>query len=213
MPDTMPVDPLVARETDRLADELRRVVHRLALTRPTAAELAAAADAAREFADRLETLPVRRQPGVISEGGLDPGRYVGYSPVSGDANVLAPPLRLRVVGSGEDRHVAGTATFGPAYEGPPGHVHGGFLAAAFDELLGWAQLAPGFTGTLTVRYRRPTPLQRELTLHARLLRVEGRKRWASGTITLDGELMCEAEGLFLSPRDGDFARALGVPAS
>ena len=43
-------------------------------------------------------------------------------------------------------------TLGPVYEGPPGHVHGGLVAAMFDELLGFAQLSGGFTGTLTIRY-------------------------------------------------------------
>ena len=61
--------------------------------------------------------------------------------------------------------IKGTVTFGSAYEGPPGHVHGGYVAAAFDELLGMTQSLggmPGMTGTLTVRYRRPTPLRTEL---------------------------------------------------
>jgi len=210
MPPQTTAAPEIAIQTQRLADELRRVVHQLALTRPSAPELAAAADAASSFADRLEALPVRRTPGVVSEAALSPGKYAGYSPVHGEANVLAPPLRLRVVGAGHERRVEGSVTFGPAYEGPPGHVHGGYVAAAFDELLGWAQLQPGFTGTLTVRYRRPTPLGRELRMEAALERVEGRKRWVRGTLHLGDVLLCEAEGLFIGPRGGDYAAALGL---
>ena len=54
--------------------------------------------------------------------------------------------------------MVGTATFGAAYEGPPGCVHGGFVAAAFDEVLGSTQSLsgePGMTGRLTVNYRSP----------------------------------------------------------
>ena len=45
-----------------------------------------------------------------------------------------------------------TVTFGSAYEGPPGCVHGGYVAAAFDEMLGFVQSLggnPGMTARLT----------------------------------------------------------------
>ena len=64
--------------------------------------------------------------------------------------------------------------FNAAYEGPPGNVHGGMVAAAFDEVLGMAQSLSGnagFTGTLTIRYRSPTPLYEPL-----LFRGLGRPR-------------------------------------
>ncbi len=85
--------------------------------------------------------------------------------------------------------VEGRGTFGVAYEGPPGHVHGGFLAAAFDEVLGMAQSLtgnPGMTGTLTIRYRRPTPLLTELVFEAYVDRVEGRKIFTHGTLSANG---------------------------
>ena len=107
-------------------------------------------------------------------------------------------------------HIAGTVAFGPAYEGPPGHVHGGLVAAMFDELLGFAQLSGGFTGTLTIRYRKPTPLNSVLSLKAWPDRVEGRKRIIKGTCHLGEILLSEAEGLFIAPRDGDYKRALGI---
>jgi hypothetical protein len=107
-------------------------------------------------------------------------------------------------------YVGGTVVFGAAYEGPPGHVHGGLVAAMFDELLGFAQLSAGFTGTLTVRYRKPTPLHKTLTMKAWPDRVDGRKRIIKGTCH-DGEtLLSEAEGLFIAPRDGDYRTALGL---
>jgi acyl-coenzyme A thioesterase PaaI-like protein len=92
-------------------------------------------------------------------------------------------------------------TFGSAYEGPPGSLHGGFVAATFDEVLGFVQSLggnPGMTGTLTIRYRRPTPLHTELIIEGELVRIRGRKIFTEGRILADGVVTAEAEGLFIS---------------
>ena len=103
--------------------------------------------------------------------------------------------------------------FGPAYEGPPGHVHGGLISAMFDELLGFAQLSPGFTAYLHVNYRKPTPLNAELHLLAWVESVERRKRIVKGECYLDGQLLTDAEGLFIAPRDDvDYLTHLGQDA-
>ena len=63
----------------------------------------------------------------------------------------------------------GKVNMGWQYEGPPNCVHGGFIAAIFDQFLGVAQRMtkqPGFTGQLNVRYIKPTPLN--IDLHMRL---------------------------------------------
>jgi acyl-coenzyme A thioesterase PaaI-like protein len=201
----------LGRASERLAGEMRRIIERLAVVRPPEAELAQAADAAAAFADRLEQLPERELSWEISEAGLLPRNFVAYSPVSGRSNAIAPPVSLRVVEDGNDRvHIEGDVTYGPAYEGPPGHVHGGWVAAMFDELLGFAQQGPGFTGTLTIRYRKPTPLNRSLTLRSHVERIDGRKRTIIGVCELDGVVLSEAEGLFIAPRDDDdFLARLG----
>ena len=67
--------------------------------------------------------------------------------------------------TGAQATVEGRITFTAPYEGAPGCVHGGFIASAFDEVLGVAQSAsgqPGMTANLTVDYRSPTPLLHEL---------------------------------------------------
>jgi acyl-coenzyme A thioesterase PaaI-like protein len=195
------MDDDTRRESARLADELRRVINQLAVVRPSAEALARAADAAAAYADSLETLPGRSRAWEVSEAGLLPRDFVSFSPLSGSHNPIAPPISMRVVGDGSGHRIEGTVRFGPAYEGPPGHVHGGFVAAMFDELLGFAQLGPGFTAYLHVDYRKPTPLNRELQLTAAIDRGEGRKRWVRGTCHLDGVLLTEAEGLFIGPRE------------
>jgi acyl-coenzyme A thioesterase PaaI-like protein len=116
--------------------------------------------------------------------------------VSGRYSPLAPPVELSVEGS----HVVGVVTFASAYEGPPGSVHGGIVAGVYDQLLAFANIVggvPGPTASLSVQYRRPTPLGVELRFEAWTERAEGRKVWARGTCHVGGEQVSEAEGLFI----------------
>jgi acyl-coenzyme A thioesterase PaaI-like protein len=88
-----------------------------------------------------------------------------------------------------------------AYEGPPGYVHGGWIALTFDEVLGMTNIAaghPGMTGRLTIRYLKPTPLHRPVEIRGRTDRVEGRRIVASAEMHVDGVLTAVAEGLFVS---------------
>ena len=203
------MDDEARQASEHLADEMRRIIARLAVVRPPAAELERAAEAAAAFADRLDELPERSQSWEISEAGLQPGDFVGFSPVSGRSNPMAPPVSFQIRRGAprddivSDYHVTGTVTFGPAYEGPPGHVHGGLVAAMFDELLGFAQLSPGFTAYLHVNYRRPTPLNTELHLVSWVESLERRKRIVKGECYLGDTMLTDAEGLFIAPREDD----------
>lgn len=142
----------------------------------------------------------------VALSGGDITTFFDHSPLIGMANPLAPPI---VIEQGEDL-VVGRVTFGSVYEGPPGCVHGGFVAAAFDEVLGSAQTFsghPGMTARLIVNYRRPTPLHSPLEIEGRFDRLEGRKVFTSGRILADGVVTAEAEGLFVS-MDGEKFRSL-----
>lgn len=200
-----PAESAAAR---RLTDGLRRTIEVALDVDASEAELLAAAGAIEQVAERLAAARGQRALRGFAETSTagDTGALFDSSPVSGGSNAIAPPLRFWV----EDGAVRGSGSFGWAYEGPPGHVHGGMIAAAFDELLGLAQSMSdrsGMTGTLTVRYRSPTPLHRELTFAARLDRVEGRKIYTSGTLHAGDVLCAEAEGIFVSV---DFSRLEGL---
>ena len=113
---------------------------------------------------------LRGRRGIGSSARLESSR--GTSPSVGLGSARCGTARSCVGAVGRvfgPAHALGLVRFGSAYEGPPGHVHGGFVAAAFDEVLGYVQSLggrPGMTGTLTVRYRSPTPLYTELRFEA-----------------------------------------------
>jgi len=186
-----------------LVAETKRVIDHVALldidhpqTDPDA--LAAVIAATRALADRLERLPSLVDKGGAGSAGGDDSRLVERSGITGRSNPLAPPLHLEFDGE----VTRGWALYTGAYEGPPGCLHGGFVAAAFDDLLGVAQMTSGmagYTGTLTVRYRRPTPLGRRVDYVAGFDRAEGRKLFCWGRSYDNGELLAEAEIVFIAP--------------
>ena len=136
----------------------------------------------------------------VAEGSLADHHtdFIDFSPFIGVLNPLAPPITVRF---SPDNDVIATCTYGSPYEGPPGCLHGGFIAAGFDEVLGFAQAFsghPGMTANLSITYRSPTPLYREVTYVGRLDRIDGRKIYTSATLS-DGDRLCaEATGLFIS---------------
>ena len=188
----------------RLASAMRLVIERLVPSNAPEAELRAAAEGLERYAERLKQHPrLRRVLGhAESANAGDVGAFFDQSPVIGLANPLAPPLTVAKTGEAE---AEARGTFGSAYEGPPGSVHGGFIAASFDEVLGFVQSLgrnPGFTGTLSVRYRSPTPLHTELVFKARFDRREGRKTFCTSTLHAGDTLCAEAEAIFVSARPG-----------
>jgi acyl-coenzyme A thioesterase PaaI-like protein len=187
----------------RAADAVRALIDQLVRTDLDPAAYEAIAGAALALGTHFDgaTQRVSWADAVNGVNGVDIASLMS-SPVMGPANPIAPPLDCTVDGDA----VVGLATFGAAYEGPPGCVHGGIIAAAFDEILGTAQAmssAPGMTGRLTVNYRSPTPLDQPIRFTGRLDRVEGRKVFTVGRSEVqnpDGawRLCAEAEGLFIS---------------
>ena len=188
----------------RVGEAMRDVIEHLVATRAPAEVLESAATTLAGIAATLTAHPQGRLMEGFGESANagDPHAFFDSSPIIGKANPLAPPVRLEPAG---DR-VIGQVTYGSAYEGPPGCVHGGYIAAAFDEVLGMVQSLtgnPGMTGTLTVRYRRPTPLHVALRFEGELDRVEGRKIFTTGRLLRDEEVTAEAEAVFITV---DFAR-------
>jgi acyl-coenzyme A thioesterase PaaI-like protein len=187
------------RAAQALGDTIRVVIERMTATGAPAEVLDEANTKMAEVAEVLGRYQGRRgYEGVAEASGLGHDRaFFDWSPLFGRSNPLAPPIDVSMEGG----TVVGKATFGVAYEGPPGCVHGGFIAASFDEVLGLTQSLSGtmgMTGTLTVRYRRPTPLYTELRFEGRLDSVSGRKVLTTATLQANGDLTAEASGLFIT---------------
>ncbi|MBI4678086.1 MAG: TolC family protein [Elusimicrobia bacterium] len=91
--------------------------------------------------------------------------------------------------------------FGPATEGPPGHAHGGSVAAVLDEVLGAAAWARGLvvmTAKITVKFRRVVPLGTVATVEARVRRAGQSRVVVAGELADGrGRTCAEAEGVFV----------------
>ena len=185
-------------QRQRLAETIRHLID-AALTMEDATEeqLGTAADMTEAVARHLGREPRDDDRGTrtrVESGGTD---YLPRSPLVGEVSPLAPPMQWSVV----DGEVLMHGRYHAAYEGPPGYVHGGWIALTFDELLGMANIAsghPGMTGRLTVRYLKPTPLHRPVTLRGWTERVEGRRIVARGELHVDGVRTAVADGLFIT---------------
>jgi acyl-coenzyme A thioesterase PaaI-like protein len=185
----------------QLATAVRRLMDASVLTKAEDDELLAVAAALDAVSDQLEGPDgTRMQKGTrwpsrekMVQGDRD------HNPVAGPANPLAPPMHVEV---GDNDEVTAELVMRPIHEGPPGGVHGGWVASLLDQLLGIANIAsgnPAMTAELTIRYRRPTPMGVPLLLTARTDAVDGRRVQTSGEIAADGVVTAEAVGLFIRP--------------
>ena len=98
--------------------------------------------------------------------------------------------------------------FGPAAEGPPGHAHGGSVAAVLDEALGasaWLMGHQVVVARLVVDFREMVPLGTDATVEASVVAVDGRKVTCRARLTDGATLLAEGEALCVTR---DFA-ALG----
>lgn len=112
----------------------------------------------------------------------------------GDSN----RYRVRYYKDSQQR-LAARVWFGPETEGPPGHAHGGSMAAVLDEVLGLAAWTAGYpivVGNLNVSFRNLLPLHQVVTVDSEVVSVNGRKVTVRGrirqgeTIFAEGECLC-----------------------
>lgn len=168
---------------------------------PVAAELARRLESVLELLEE-DRQPVQQLVGVqfTDHNGQRTQAHRDRSPVSGKLNPMAPPVVLKV---GEDHTARATTRLGLAYQGPPGRVHGGWVATLLDHLMGYAAGTVNqwiYTRSLTVDYDHAVPLFDELEIMARVDEVDGRKIWVIGEIRTAGSVVARGRGLWLPPR-------------
>ncbi|MFN8036823.1 MAG: PaaI family thioesterase [Acidimicrobiia bacterium] len=183
--------------------------------RPDDALRALAEHATREVAemrkgarrDRLARMQAARAAGD-STGfpGGDSGAGFEDRAVGGAANPTGIDFALRHEG---DDVVVQTA-FRRAFEGAPNRVHGGMVAALFDDVTGFviARLdEPAFTGELTVRFEAAVPVETPLVVRCRLASRERRKLHITGEMSADGELVARCRATYITVDGSVFAGA------
>jgi acyl-coenzyme A thioesterase PaaI-like protein len=186
-----------------VADDLRAVVADLSERDVSDGDLEAAAELAQSLRQRLDGPRRARwyEGDAMALGDRDRFAYLDQSPIRGRLNPIAPPLDLEIVESGDgNRRVEGRARLGSAYEGPPHGVHGGWVAALLDELLGTAQglvQTKSVTAILKIRYRNITPIDEDLQFRGWIEEDRGRTVIARGTCHAGDTLTADAEGIFV----------------
>ena len=99
------------------------------------------------------------------------------------------------------------------HQGYPGRLHGGVASAILDETIGRAiDVADthtwGVTVELTVKFRKPVPVDREIKAIGRITRDSARLFEGTGEIVLeDGTVAVEARGKYLKMPLDDIASA------
>jgi acyl-coenzyme A thioesterase PaaI-like protein len=164
---------------------------------PPAALSAAEAAVTQAIAALTPFIPTPRRPRYPRMSDVsNPTELMPYDPMMGRSNPLAPPIEF----SWEDGRAVGRVRFGTPYEGPPGCVHGGVLAAAFDQVFNVANVMSGSAGPtsrLALRFRRPTPLCADLVFEGWQERTEGRRIHTRGRLRHGETVTVEAEGVFV----------------
>jgi acyl-CoA thioesterase FadM len=184
-----------------MANVLRRLIDLSVSTAPSpeatlslTAKLAAVAD---ELEQHRPEVPLPRFiiPSVDGPSDIPLGGAMPYDMIVGPFNPIALPVRLAF----DPPKALGYATFGVAYEGAPGCVHGAALVATFDIVLTAANAIAGATGPtvrLAVRYKRPTLVHEEAVFEGWVTEVTDRRIHSLGRIVQGGVVTVEAEGEF-----------------
>ncbi len=125
----------------------------------------------------------------------------------GPDNETGLQIRVTDVAKGE---IGCTYAFPVRFQGGPGVVHGGAIAAVLDDVVGTVPLAiksPAVTARLTVNYRRPVLIGHEVNVRAWQENVDGRKRYIKGEMTDSmGRIVADADALMVEILPGHYER-------
>jgi len=193
-PWTFGVEPLP--QTERVAGALRRVADLvLALESDDADVDQLLADLERAETALAAKVPAELTPRVGPAVDGDGRVYVDHARHVGAFNPAFPEYEITVDGDLAE----GTVNFPLVFEGPPGIVHGGFLAVFFDLVVQHHNCDVGVAGkttSLRLGFRRPAPLLTDLRFSVHR-RVAGDRIRSTAELRLGEErgskLVCEAE--------------------
>jgi hypothetical protein len=201
--------PTAETETRReIASALKTITEQLVRMDASPDELAGYAAELSALAGRISQHDKRDFPAMLARlfqgdaSRQDLLDVLDFEILTGRSTPLSLPLELWLDGD----IVRGKANYGLPWQGPPGRVHGGVLSLTMDILLAKTQdFFPnlGMTGTLNLRYLAATPLNTDVTLEARVQRIEGRKLFCEGRVLVGDKVSVEASGIWVSA-SGDY---------
>lgn len=207
MADGIPPAAAVPAEAYRLATAVRALNAAVVLSDVAPEILGATAEAVERLtgilgAEQRDHLQIVRHP----DGRVESLRNAGSGVLNPQAPAIewihrpgAPPPGT----APQPVEVRARCTFTAAHGGSPGCVYGGVLALALDEVTGIAIHASGATGmtvALNVSLRGPVPIGVPVDITATYTGSEGRKSYASGTLTVDGRVAAEATVIYVAER-------------
>jgi len=208
-----PEDDALDAARRRAASAVSRLGHVLAGHEVAEGVLLDLADRVDELVEQLGELPLRdkrndierrarwgeyRRTGVWP-GPVPDGDEITFDRSSFVGGVLSP-FAMGATFHREGDEAVGRVTMGPAFEGPPGRVHGGAIAAMVDEVMGSVNSVLGtvaFTGRLSVSFVGPCPLGTELEFRAGLVERDGRKLHLACTGRAGETVFARAEATFV----------------
>ncbi|MFK7897624.1 MAG: PaaI family thioesterase [Myxococcota bacterium] len=196
-------EPLVSREHpdwQRLADAIRRQAAASVELDAPEAVFASLADQATALAEAMEAEARGKRVALVESEWKKRGEgmdYLPFSPIMGKLNPASYGIKLHAEGEVAVSEIRLDETV----EGGTGLVHGGVIAAIYDEVLAAANIlrqVGGPTGKLSIKYRKPTPLYDLLRFEGWVERIDGRKILTRGRCLVGGQVVTEAEALFVS---------------
>jgi len=196
------------------AAAIRALVHALTAHDADDATLRALAGDVRALLAPLAAAPRRTRAipsfDAIRSGAPEPGESRRYAmadrAVVGPANPTSVDVEMRRV---EEHEGVAEVVFGPAFEGALGRVHGGMVAAVFDDLAGFVLGLvgrPGFSIRLEVSFRSPVPTEVTVEFRVRLRERRGRKLLVEGEARLGDQVLATAEVMMLTVDQAHFER-------
>lgn len=185
--------PPTSPERERLRAAVARILDVFVAREATAEQFANWSEMAETFAASVEQNP----PSSLMWG-------LGTKGMMAIEGILTPAGVEPKATMATDR-VTASVVFGPDQQGHRGVAHGGTVAHAFDSLFGMFYTFPRFplyTRELTVRYRKPVPIETNIALEGYIDRIEGRQTFLRGTATRDGVVLAEAEAIMVTGPKG-----------
>jgi hypothetical protein len=142
--------------------------------------------------DLADAVPPDSAPRLGTDDSASRRVYLGHAFDIGAFNPCFPEYHFDHL---DAEKASGTVTFPLVFEGPPGLVHGGFLAVFFDcvtQHQNCAVALSGRTRSLTVTFRRPTPVETELRFDIARSEIDGAIT-STARLLLDRDVLCTGE--------------------